>query len=244
MSCSNSSWRRGGVVLDGAVLLEEVRRHLVHRHIGGLGGEHHRHEQLPIVAEVQHDVGVGILAAKAADDLQRLGFPVGHSGHTRMIRHTMGQSGRGFVFRRPVRRAPSTAQLATRVIVGITGASGTIYGVRLLEVLQSLGVETHLVMTEAARRVAGLETGYSVADIEALATYSYANDEIAAPIASGSFRTGGHDRGAVLHQEPFGRWPTATTTVYWPGRPTSASRSGASWCWWCARLLCTWATCG
>jgi flavin prenyltransferase len=79
----------------------------------------------------------------------------------------------------------------TRVIVGITGASGTIYGARLLEALQSLGVETHLVMTEAARRVAELETGYEVADIEGLATYSYANDEIDAPIASGSFRTSG-----------------------------------------------------
>jgi flavin prenyltransferase len=77
------------------------------------------------------------------------------------------------------------------VIVGITGASGTIYGVRLLEVLQALGVETHLVMTGAARRVAELETGYAAADIEALATYSYANDEIDAPIASGSFKTGG-----------------------------------------------------
>lgn len=79
----------------------------------------------------------------------------------------------------------------TRVIVGITGASGIIYGARLLEALQELGVETHLVMTEAARRVAELETGYGVADIEGLATYTYANDEIDAHIASGSFRTSG-----------------------------------------------------
>lgn len=83
------------------------------------------------------------------------------------------------------------ASAVERVIVGITGASGTIYGVRLLEVLRDLGVETHLVLSEAARRVAGLETGYGVGEIEALADYSWVNDEIAAPIASGSFRTSG-----------------------------------------------------
>jgi flavin prenyltransferase len=79
----------------------------------------------------------------------------------------------------------------TRVIVGITGASGTIYGVRVLEALSGSGIETHLVMTDAARRVAELETGYGAEEIEALATYSYSNDDISAPIASGSFRTSG-----------------------------------------------------
>ncbi len=78
-----------------------------------------------------------------------------------------------------------------RLIVGITGASGTIYGIRLLEVLRDLGIETHLVLSEAARRVAGLETGYAVEDIEALADYAYADSEIDAAIASGSFHTGG-----------------------------------------------------
>lgn len=77
------------------------------------------------------------------------------------------------------------------MVVGITGASGTVYGVRLLEVLRDLGVETHLVMTNAARRVVELETGYAVEQIEGLAGVSYANDEIDAPIASGSFRTAG-----------------------------------------------------
>jgi 4-hydroxy-3-polyprenylbenzoate decarboxylase len=78
-----------------------------------------------------------------------------------------------------------------RMVVGITGASGTVYGVRILEVLRDLGVETHLVMTEAARRVVELETGHTVQRIEALATISYRNDEIDAPVASGSFRTTG-----------------------------------------------------
>ena len=75
--------------------------------------------------------------------------------------------------------------------MGITGASGTIYGVRLLEVLRDFGVETHLVMTDAARWVAELETGYSAQAIEALAAVRYPNDEIAAAIASGSFHTDG-----------------------------------------------------
>jgi flavin prenyltransferase len=63
--------------------------------------------------------------------------------------------------------------------------------VRLLEVLRDLGVETHLVMTQAARRVAELETGYTAEQIVELATVSYRNDDIAAPVASGSFRTSG-----------------------------------------------------
>lgn len=89
------------------------------------------------------------------------------------------------------RRSTIDGSGVTRLVVGITGASGTIYGVRLLEVLRDLGVETHLVLTEAARRVVELETGSGVDEIEGLATYSYANDEIDAPVASGSFRTGG-----------------------------------------------------
>jgi 4-hydroxy-3-polyprenylbenzoate decarboxylase len=63
--------------------------------------------------------------------------------------------------------------------------------VRILEVLRELGVETHLVMTKAARRVAELETGYRPEQIEALASVSYPNDGIDGPIASGSFPTGG-----------------------------------------------------
>jgi flavin prenyltransferase len=79
----------------------------------------------------------------------------------------------------------------TRVIVGITGASGTIYGVRVLEALKAAGIDTHLVMTEAACRMTQLETRYTTGDIEALASHSYANGELDAPIASGSFRTSG-----------------------------------------------------
>lgn len=61
------------------------------------------------------------------------------------------------------------------------------YGVRLLEALRGLGVETHLVMTEAAERVAALESSTSAADIRTLADFSYKNTDLGASIASGSF---------------------------------------------------------
>lgn len=77
------------------------------------------------------------------------------------------------------------------LIIGISGASGTAYGVRLLEVLHDTPVETHLVMTESTRRVVELETGFRIADIEALADWVHDVRDIGAPIASGSFKTAG-----------------------------------------------------
>src|SRR3990172_4355873 len=76
-----------------------------------------------------------------------------------------------------------------RLIVGISGASGIIYGIRLLEALRGAAAETHLVMSEAAKMVTEIETGYSVAQVEALADAVYQNSEIEAPISSGSFQT-------------------------------------------------------
>ena len=79
-----------------------------------------------------------------------------------------------------------------RLIVGLAGASGTIYGIRLLEVLREVAdVETHLVMSAAAKRVALLETDYKIKDIEALADKLYSFNDIAAAISSGSYRTMG-----------------------------------------------------
>ncbi len=78
-----------------------------------------------------------------------------------------------------------------RLIVGISGASGTIYGIRLLEVLRDTPIETHLVLSEAARSVAELETEYTGDQIEALADVVYRNDDLAARISSGSFQTMG-----------------------------------------------------
>jgi len=78
-----------------------------------------------------------------------------------------------------------------RLIVGISGASGTIYGIRLLEVLREMPVQTHLVMSGAAKVVSELETEWSVAEIEALADVVYDNHDLAACISSGSFLTMG-----------------------------------------------------
>jgi 4-hydroxy-3-polyprenylbenzoate decarboxylase len=78
-----------------------------------------------------------------------------------------------------------------RIIVGITGATGVIYGTRLLEVLMDLGVETHLVLSEAGKRNILLETDYTVEDIEKLASIVHAAGDMAASISSGSFQTDG-----------------------------------------------------
>jgi 4-hydroxy-3-polyprenylbenzoate decarboxylase len=78
-----------------------------------------------------------------------------------------------------------------RIIVGITGASGVIYGVRLLEVLRELDVETHLVLSEAAKRTILIETRHTIGYVEQLAATSYDQTDVGASIASGSFRTAG-----------------------------------------------------
>ena len=79
-----------------------------------------------------------------------------------------------------------------RLIVGISGASGAIYGVRLLQVLRDVtDVETHLVMSAAARQTLALETDLSVRDVQALANVTHDTRDIAASISSGSFQTAG-----------------------------------------------------
>ena len=82
--------------------------------------------------------------------------------------------------------------MTRRLVVGITGASGVIYGIRLLEVLQSHSdLETHLVLTKPAERTIAEETSYRVADIKTMATVVHSITDIGASIASGSFRTMG-----------------------------------------------------
>ena len=79
-----------------------------------------------------------------------------------------------------------------RLIVGISGASGAIYGDRLLQVLRDVaGVETHLVMSQAARQTLSLETDLSLRDVQALADVVHDARDIAASISSGSFKTAG-----------------------------------------------------
>lgn len=79
-----------------------------------------------------------------------------------------------------------------RLIIGISGASGAIYGVRLLQVLQDVAeVETHLVMSQSARQTLALETDYSLRDVQALANVVHDARDIAASISSGSYKTEG-----------------------------------------------------
>jgi 4-hydroxy-3-polyprenylbenzoate decarboxylase len=80
----------------------------------------------------------------------------------------------------------------TRLVVGITGASGSIYGIRLLEILRATSdLELHLVMSAAGKRTLVEETEYGVADVEGLAHHHYDIKDIGATLASGSFRTAG-----------------------------------------------------
>ena len=76
-----------------------------------------------------------------------------------------------------------------RLIVGISGASGCIFGVRLLQALRGGPIETHLVMTKAAEMTLAYETDHAVAEVRALADRHYPVADVGAPIASGSFRT-------------------------------------------------------
>ena len=78
-----------------------------------------------------------------------------------------------------------------RIVVGLAGSSAPIYGIRTLEALKEAGVETHLVVSDGAKRTIPLETHWTVKKIEALATVVYANSELAASISSGSFQTDG-----------------------------------------------------
>lgn len=79
-----------------------------------------------------------------------------------------------------------------RLIIGISGASGVIYGVRLLQVLQLVnGIETHLIVSHAARQTLALETDYSLRDLTALADVVHDVRDIAASLSSGSYRTAG-----------------------------------------------------
>lgn len=79
-----------------------------------------------------------------------------------------------------------------KLIIGMSGATGAIYGIRLLEVLQALeDVETHLIITVMGRATITLETDYSVQSVEKLATHVYNVKDLAASISSGSYKTDG-----------------------------------------------------
>ena len=78
-----------------------------------------------------------------------------------------------------------------RIVVGICGASGVIYGIRMLEVLQGLSIESHLILTEAAKENILIETSSTVEDVERLAYTVHDINDLASPLSSGSFKTEG-----------------------------------------------------
>lgn len=78
-----------------------------------------------------------------------------------------------------------------KIIVGISGSSCSVLGIRFLEVLKKMGIETHLVITETAKKLIKHETSYKVKDVEALADKVYDNNDLFGSIASGSFQTKG-----------------------------------------------------
>ncbi len=77
------------------------------------------------------------------------------------------------------------------LVVGITGASGVIYGVELLKALQNTDVETHLILSESAGRNLAIETNYSIKEVRSMADVVYRNKDVGAAVASGSFLTRG-----------------------------------------------------
>ena len=85
----------------------------------------------------------------------------------------------------------SSSNNPRRLIVGISGASGIVYGVRILQVLQHSGIETHLVMSDSARMTLSTELDMGVKEVEALASEVHSAKNIGATIASGSFKTMG-----------------------------------------------------
>lgn len=78
-----------------------------------------------------------------------------------------------------------------RIVVGVTGASGAIYALRLLERLRRTGAEIHLILSRSGEKTLFLETGKKSADLKALTDFAWPVDDISAPLASGSFQTAG-----------------------------------------------------
>lgn len=78
-----------------------------------------------------------------------------------------------------------------RLVIGITGASGAIFGIRTLEALQALDIETHLILSKWARSTIAHETNYSAEQVEKLASFVHRVDNQGAPVSSGSFKTDG-----------------------------------------------------
>jgi 4-hydroxy-3-polyprenylbenzoate decarboxylase len=78
-------------------------------------------------------------------------------------------------------------QSGSRFVIGISGASGVVYGIRILEILKSMSIETHVILSTWGLKNIEIETGKTVEYISSLSTKLYSNDSLAAPMSSGSF---------------------------------------------------------
>ncbi|WP_202542506.1 UbiX family flavin prenyltransferase [Streptomyces sp. SID2563] len=86
---------------------------------------------------------------------------------------------------------PAHPRAVDRMVVGISGATGIAYGIRVLQALRTAGIETHLVMSRSARLTLAYESELTVAQVQELADFHYSPEDVGAPVASGSFRTRG-----------------------------------------------------
>ncbi|KTD64652.1 3-octaprenyl-4-hydroxybenzoate carboxy-lyase [Legionella spiritensis] len=103
----------------------------------------------------------------------------------------LAESSRGNAARQSVRFQQVTRMKKPPIIVGISGASGIVYGIRLLQLLKKTNVETHLIVTKAAHQTRTYESDLSASDLTELADYHYNVHDIAARLCSGSFKTMG-----------------------------------------------------
>jgi len=87
--------------------------------------------------------------------------------------------------------SPKSKPMSKRIIIGIAGASGVIYGVRILGLLKEKGFETHLVISESGKKNIEIETDYKADEVAAMAAYTYDSRDVGAALASGSFLTEG-----------------------------------------------------
>ncbi len=87
--------------------------------------------------------------------------------------------------------SPKRYFMNKRLIIGIAGASGVIYGVRILSLLKEKDLETHLIISDSGKKNIEIETSYKAGEVAAMADYTYDNKDVGAALASGSFLTGG-----------------------------------------------------
>jgi 4-hydroxy-3-polyprenylbenzoate decarboxylase len=81
--------------------------------------------------------------------------------------------------------------MTKRIVIGISGASGVIYGIKMLSLLQEKDFQTHLIISESGRQNIEIETSYKADDVSAMADYTYDNKDVGAALASGSYLTEG-----------------------------------------------------